>query len=154
MKHVAAILLLSNRYEYIFIDDTLIERVTSYKFLGILIDDKLTFKLHIELVQNKLSRNLGIMRKLNFLPKKILVKLYYSIIYPFLIYGLLIWGSTFTTSLNSLVIIQKKVVRVITGSVWYHHTNSLFKNVEILKFNDLFDFLLNVFMFKVFFFEK
>ena len=63
------------------------------KYLGVLIDSNLSFSHHISSVSKKISRAVGIMFKINeIVPSYILINLYYSIIYPFLIYGLPIWG--------------------------------------------------------------
>ena len=70
------------------------------KYLGVFIDSKLNFHFHLNVVANKLSRALGILCKLkHVLPQSILLKLYYSLVHPLLLYGLVIWGSMFPTYL-------------------------------------------------------
>ena len=77
----------------------------------------------------------------------VLTKLYYAIIYPFLIYGLLAWGSTYPTTLKSIVILQKKAVRIITSSKHDAHTSVLFRQLPILKLSDLVSMHTALFMF-------
>ena len=89
-----------------------IERVKYFKFLGVLIDDKVNFSNHIEYICLKVSVSIGILNKLNFLPIEILKILYYSMIYPHLNYGILAWGSTFKTNLKPLIILQKKALPI------------------------------------------
>ena len=48
----------------VLLDDTSLERVDYTKFLGVLIDENLTWKTHINCVSKTLSRNIGIMNKL------------------------------------------------------------------------------------------
>ena len=67
----------------------------------------------------------------------ILIKLYYSLIYPFLIYGLLVWGSTYHTNINPLLILQKRALRIMTFSKFDAHSSPLFKLTNILKLFDL-----------------
>ena len=87
------------------------------KHLGVLIDSKLSWKLHIREISKKVSHSVGILAKMrHYANINVLTKLYYAIIYPFLIYGLLAWGSTYPTTLKSIVILQKKAVRIITSS--------------------------------------
>ena len=74
--------------------------------------------------------------------------LYFSLVYSVLTYGILIWGSTSITFLQKLSILQKKIIRVITDSEWNAHTSVIFKDLEIIKFNDLFQYLLNIYMYK------
>ena len=52
-------------------------------------------------------------------------------IYPFLIYGLLAWGSTYTATLTSIVILQKKAVQITTSSKNDAHTSLLFHQLSV-----------------------
>lgn len=76
-----------------------------------------------------------------------LIQLYYSLIYPFLIYGLIVWGNTYITTLNPIIILQKKAVRIITFSKFHDHSTPLFKLCNIVKFPDLIYLTNAVFMF-------
>ena len=92
----------------ILINKCAIEETKHVKYLGVLIDPQLSFKFHIAEL-SKVSRSIGILYKLRHLvTTKILLNIYYAIIYPFLLYGITIWGSTSNTLLNHLYILQKK----------------------------------------------
>ena len=83
---------------------------------------------------------MGILAKMrHYAHINVLTKLYYAIMYPFLIYGLLAWGSTYPTTLKGIVILQKKAVRIITSSKHDAHTctSLLFHQLSILKLSDL-----------------
>lgn len=70
-----------------------VTRVRTAKFLGIIIDDRLCFTDHVRSVVAKLSRSLGVMRKISyFVPVQVMINLYYSIVYPHAVYGILAWG--------------------------------------------------------------
>jgi hypothetical protein len=126
-----------------------LKRDTSIKYLGILIDSNLSWKSEVESIAKKIRRSVGIISKLrHYVNKKILLNLYYSLIYPFLIYGLLAWGNTYKTTLNPIHILQKKVIRIITFSKFDEHTSPLFKELKILKFPDLVTFHISIFMYK------
>ena len=59
-----------------------IERSQVIKFLGVLIDEKLTWNKHIQLVNNKVAKNLGILFKTrHILSKTCLTQLYFSFIH-------------------------------------------------------------------------
>ena len=108
------------------------------KYLGVLIDSKLSWKSHIREISKKMSRSVGILAKVrHYANINVLTKLYYVIIYPFLIYGLLAWGSTYPTTLKSIVILQKKAVRIITSSKHDAHKSVLFHQLYILKLSEL-----------------
>ena len=91
------------------INDQLIEKTECTTFLGIHIDDKLKWDVHINKIKSRLSSSLYAINKIkHFAPIKILTTLYYSMVYPYLIYGITQWGSTFKTHINKLNIMQKK----------------------------------------------
>jgi len=72
-----------------------------------------------------------------FLPRASLKTLYYTLIYPYLHYGNIVWGGTYHIRLERLRILQKKVIRIITNSPYRAHTNPLFKSESILKIDDI-----------------
>ena len=95
----------------ILINKEAIDEVKHVKYLGVLIDSQLTFKYHIDELNKQVSRAIGILYKLrHFVTSKILCNVYYAIIYPFLLYGIMIWGNTSLTLLNPIHILQKKFV--------------------------------------------
>ena len=86
----------------------------------------------------KLSKTVGILSKVrHFVNKHILVMLYYSLIYPFLTYGVHVWGLTCLSFLTQLFIIQKKAIRIISFSEPKSHSEPLFKSLNLLKLNDV-----------------
>ena len=75
------------------INGTSIERVSEFCFLGLVINEHLTWKTHIDKVTNKISKYTGILNRLkHFLPKNIMRTLYCSLIQSQLIYCILVWG--------------------------------------------------------------
>ena len=89
---------------------------TSYvKFLGVLMDENLSWKYHISELTKKLSRSSGIFFKIRYLlPLDILKNLYYSIFSSFLNYGSSTWGLSYDSYLKPLFLLQKKVLRSIS----------------------------------------
>ena len=80
-----------------------IERMTSITFLGILLDEHLSWKNHILVVENKVSKNIGILQKTkNIFCKSGLKTLYFSFIHSYLNYGNNAWGSTNRIKLKKL----------------------------------------------------
>ena len=78
--------------------------------MGVIFDNKLTFKAHINYISTKISKNLGILFKIRrYLNFNTRIKLYYALIYPFLLYGICIWGSVYKTRLDILFKLQKDV---------------------------------------------
>ena len=125
------------------------------KYLGITIDSTLSWRNHIDNVSNKISKTVGLLYKIRyFVDIKIIKTLYYSLVYPHLIYGIEVWGSAAETHLNKLLILQKKIVRLICYSdkrqadYSFSPSNPLFYKLEIHKIHDIFKINLSKFIFK------
>ena len=105
----------------------------SIKFLGVETDEHLSLKNHINLVAGKISRSIGIISKTKFYLSQIsLFRLYYSLVYPYLYYGNIIWGATYESNLKRLKILQKRVIRIITKSSYDVNTAPLFFEHRLL----------------------
>ena len=118
------------------------------KYLGVHLDKRLTFKDHIKYINGKISRHTGILYKIrNNLPMKTRLDYYYAYIYPFLAYNITIWGSTYPTHLQPLIIQQKRTIRTITNAGYRDHTNPLFRRLKLLKIQDIYHFHLGIYMF-------
>ena len=69
------------------IRESILTKVSTAKFLGVTLDENLTFKDHVNKVTSKISKSVGIMRRLHCqLPANVVVKLYYSLVYSHLTY--------------------------------------------------------------------
>lgn len=133
----------------ITLDDTKLERMKCTQFLGVLIDECLTWKSHIDCVSKTISRNIGVINKLKHcVPGRILHTLYCTLIFPYLNYGILVWGTACKTYLDKLVKLQKWAIRTITNSHYRSHAEPLFKESNILNINDMYKLELGVFMYK------
>ena len=89
-----------------------IQHVNVIKYVGIEIDSQLNFKSHIDNVQSIIAKGVGILFKLNkILTSNALLMLYYALVHPHLTYGILIWGSTYKSYLNTLQLLQNKAMR-------------------------------------------
>ena len=117
----------------VILDNTALERVKFTKFLGVLIDECLTWKNHINCISKTISRNIGVMNKLkHYIPYRILHTLYCTLISPYLNYGILIWGNTCKSYLDKLVKLQKWAIRVASNSHYRCHTGPLFAKYKFL----------------------
>jgi len=121
------------------IGDEEINRTDEIKFLGIIIDEHLTFRAHVNYICSKISKSVGILYKLSkFLPVRILTTLYYTLIHPYISYGIESYFATCGSITDRVVIIQKKAIRAIHNLPYREHTSSYFKSSNILKVEDLF----------------
>ena len=77
----------------ITVNNKIIEQVDHFNYLGITLDQNITWTPHLDKVSIKISRVTGLLRKLQHIfPKHILITIYNSLIHSYLIYGLLVWG--------------------------------------------------------------
>ena len=77
----------------------------------------------------------GILNKLkHVLPQNTLLKLYYSLVHPHLLYGLVAQGLTFPTYLHKLASIQNKAVKLVVGGNFLESTTRFHAKLKILKF--------------------
>ena len=70
----------------------------------------------------------------------ILLMIYNTLIVPHLTYCCEIWGNTYNTRLQDLVLLQKRAVRIIDNADWREHSSRIFNKYELLKFLDLVEY--------------
>ena len=127
-----------------------ISKAESVKFLGVHIDEKLKWNIHINIVKQRISRSFFAINKAkHVMNKKHISTLYYSLVYPYLTYGIILWGSAYDTYLSKLIITQKKIIRAITYAPYNAHSEPLFKLLNILKLPDLYKLYASKYMFSV-----
>ena len=99
-----------------------------------LINENLTWSNHITTLITKVSKNIGVIRKVSkILPSDVLYSLYNTLIKPYFEYCNIVWATNKTILFDKLFILQKKAIRIITSSRWNTHTASLFQEKCILK---------------------
>ena len=125
-----------------------IEHKLYCKFLGIFIDNQLRWNNHLSHISAKLSRSVYILKTVkHILPLTLLRSLYYTMVQPYLTYGIILWGPTYRCHLKQVSILQKKAIRCINKLYYNAHTEPLFIRNKILKLDDLYKFELSKFMF-------
>ena len=133
------------------INGSAIERVKVSKFLGLHVDDKLSWKSHINTVQSKLSRTLPAMYHARpFVNDSTLRTIYNALFLPHLSYCSEIWGNTYISSLSKIITTQKKAIRLVCRTGKYTPSTPLFKKLNLLKFTDLVEFKTSLVMHKAF----
>ena len=84
-----------------------IEQKSQIKYLGVFIDEHLKWDAQLQHINNKITKNIGILFKLrHYVPISTLKQLYYTLIYPYLMYGLMSWGTIYQTKLNKIKVSQ------------------------------------------------
>ena len=137
------------------------------KYLGVFIDNKLSFLSHINYVKTRLSKQCGAISKLrHYVPKHQLIAYYRSNINPIIQHGILVYGCCSYTSLEPIYVLQKKILKFMYFRKSRDSCNIFFENniltvyelhiYELLKFvlksiigAHVQDYLNNMFTFKL-----
>ena len=71
-------------------------------------------------------------------PTRVLLSLYYSLFHSYLTYGISVWGDAEARLVCKIKLAQKKVIRVIADADFLAHTDPLFRELKVLKFEDVY----------------
>ena len=102
--------------------------------------ERVKWKQHIDYIKKKISKSIEIIYKArNCVNRHTLRNLYYTFVYPYLIYCVEVWRNTCDTDsyLEPLILKQKQCIRTITFSQFKAHTEPLFQELNILSFHKL-----------------
>ena len=127
--------------------NVLLKRVKSVKYLGVMLDENITWSEQIEYLSTKLSRSAGIFSKLRYyLKKDILIRVYHALFNSHLQYAILCWGNTNSTNLHRIQVLQNRAIRHMARAPRYYRLDNYYLNYRILKVNDLYDLEISKFM--------
>ena len=111
-----------------------VKKAKYVKFLGLLLDENLSWKYHLSELRRQLARTSGIFLKIrHLLPTSVLVSWYYSLFASFLQYGIIFWGLAYDTFTKPIYILQKKVLKAITFKNSSSPSTPIFHDLKILK---------------------
>ena len=117
------------------INEIPLERVQNFNFLGLLLNENMSWKPHIDLLANRLAKCAGVLNKLKrVLPIHILRTLYFSMVQSRMMYCILTWGFDY----YRIEKLQKRFLRIISSNKYNAHSEPLFKVLDILKIESLF----------------
>ena len=137
---------------HVYINGVELVQVPATKFLGVYIDDQLNWHKQIQHVQTKIAKSLSIMYKVKYLlDEAALLTIYSSLVLPYLTYCVEIWGNTYLTNLKSIIILQKRAVRIIGKAEVNSHTNPLFFKFRLLKMLDIVKLNTGIVMYKAYY---
>ena len=110
----------SNRHtsKAIYINGIPIKKVSETKFLGVIIDDKLSWHAHIEYLAKKLRSTAAVLCRIrHYIPKENFKNLYYALFESHLSYGITVWGGISKTNIQKIFSIQKHCIRILFGDL-------------------------------------
>ena len=111
-----------------------LQRKQKIKYLGVLLDETMSFNQHISYICTRIARNNGIISKLrHYLTFLQMKQIYYSLIYPYISYAILAWGSAYKTHLDRIQTKQNHSARLIFFATTYgEHTESALPLLNLL----------------------
>lgn len=131
------------------IEGVQIENVNENKFLGVTIDSKLSWIAHVRHIKTKISKSLSIINKVRlYLDENALHTLYCSLVLPYFMYCVEVWGNSYQCTINPLVTLQKRAVQIIHKVGFLEHTHNLFIQSKLLKIHDLVKYYTSIILFK------
>lgn len=133
------------------INGATIEEVDRFKYLGVWIDNRLKWDVHIRETVASCSSLCGILRRLApYVPRHVLLKMYYAFIHSRYQYGIAAWGTSCHTYLKEMQVQQNRCVKAVYNLPFLQPTNTLYNTENnILPVLGLFTFQIGITMFKV-----
>ena len=131
------------------IEGTEIEQVSSFSFLGLILNETLSWEDHLQAMATKAARSIGVMSKLKYcLPQNIMLNLYHTLVMSRLNYQLLNWGSHLSWDNERMTKLQKRAVRNITRAPYLAHTEPIFSSLKLPKLEHVYEIIKLRFYFK------
>ena len=112
--------------------------IKSFKFVGVHLDEFVTWEQHINSVINKVSSANFVLNQLKqLLPAKIRKTIYNSLVKSHLEYSIIAWGSAKCEGMNRLLLKQKQAVRYVANAKYNAHVDPLLEKYDLLKLEDI-----------------
>ena len=140
----------SQKQYNIYMNDKLLESVDEIRYLGVHIDKKLDWKIHINKIKSKLTSASYILSKMrHYADAHTLKLLYYCLAYPYLNYCVTAWCGAPKSILQPLIRLENKIIRIITNNNYTSPTKPIFLTLKTLPFNLIYTYNLSILMYKI-----
>jgi len=117
----------------LYLNDKLIKKQTSIKFLGILVDESLSWLPQINYIQSKITRTIGVMYRFRpYVNISSLKLIYFGLIHCFINYANISWASIHKTKLEKIYKLQKHACRIIYSKHKREHAKPLMNDMKMM----------------------
>ena len=132
------------QYDNLRINSSVIKRVTHVKYLGVFLDEHLSWDIHITYPCNSLAKYLSVFYNVRMMvPEKLKKQLYYSFVYSRIAYGIEVYGSCkCNTLLAKVQVMQNKLLKILYNKDRRYSTNTLHHELKLLQVKDIHELLL------------
>lgn len=111
---------------------SLLERVSSTKYLGVIVDDLLSWKEHTVMITGRVRKLIIVFRRLRHIPPKLLKIIYCALCNSVLTYCVSIWGGTYKSYLLRTERSQRAVLKVMLSKPYRYPTKQLYSELNVL----------------------
>ena len=119
-------------------DGTAIHMVSNTNYLGLCIDNTLSWKHHVSDLCNSLTKFIGIFYHTGrIFSLETAIQVYYSFVYPRISYGIEIYGTAPASTLRPLQVMQNRLLKLLTRKPRRYPTNQLYVEYDLLKVSDI-----------------
>ena len=117
-----------------------IKQVEIFEYLGVYVDNKLSWQNHVQNLQTKLAKFTGLVYKIrNFVPRKIIMMIYNALVGSYLRYAIRAWGSCSPHLKNTLQAAQNKAIRALMFLPYTSNVQACFSDLKILNVDHVFE---------------
>ena len=122
----------------IHINKVVLKEVMEYKYLGLIIQNNLSWNAHVNSIISRVSPMVGAIRRCSHqFNNKVKSLIYNSFIEPHLRYLIPCWGNTTEYLLNKLQRLQNKAVKAVNQLNFYTPSEQLYRDHHILKIKQI-----------------
>ena len=127
-----------------------LKKTSQAKYLGVLIDENLSWKPHIKKIESKIASACWMLSKIkSYINEDILRNIYFGLVYPHLFYCISCWGAVSSSTTNKLFLLQKRAIRMVAKAPRLSPSSPLFKDLKLLKLEDIYKLRVVTIMFKI-----
>jgi len=135
--------------QHLLLNGKMICRAPTAKYLGVMVDEKLSWINHIDFICKKISKLNYVFRFLaKYISKAQICQLYYAYIYPHISYAIEIYGTCCKTNMNLLQVKQNNVLRSLMNVNYRHSATDLYNELGLLKVSQIFELHVLTFVYK------
>jgi hypothetical protein len=122
----------------VLLNGQVVESVGVFKFLGCLIDNRLSWDAHIAHVCKLVAKGIAILKAVYCLfPVHIMKMVYFAYVFPHITYCLTLWGNAYNVHLNKVFVLQKAAIRLICKAPKLAHVTPLASSLKLLLLPEL-----------------
>lgn len=127
----------------IILNSTKVDILSSFKTLGVIFSESMSWDEHVHYILSKLARVVGLLyRHRSIFPTNVKLMLYHSLFLAHINYCHLVWGNTTQTNIHKIFMLQKKIIRNICNVPYDHPSKPLFENMNLMQVSSFYKYRL------------